>query len=149
MVQRAPTRTTGSDRTQPGYGPHTSANVFGKSNERNPMTFITTHPVFALIALVLFVLLIVLFVGGLLHSAGMHDEPVPPSSFIEPQDFSGIDTCTSVSVELASLGFEVKSWGTEFQITDHDGLTFYMPKTATLEQCLLRYAEKQKQFRAA
>jgi len=53
------------------------------------MTFITTHPIFAIIALVLFVLLAALFVGGLFHSTGMHDEPVSfenTASFIEPKD---------------------------------------------------------------
>jgi hypothetical protein len=83
MVQHTPTRLAGRDRAQPGYGPDTSANVFGKGNERNPMNFIITHPIIAIIAVFLILLLLVLFVGGLLRSAGMHDEPL---SIIEPQD---------------------------------------------------------------
>jgi hypothetical protein len=107
------------------------------------MTLILTHPIVALVLISLFVALVTLVVGGIMA------KQMPKQSDIEPGDFADDNTCANVAVELAGLGFDVKAWGADFQITDSTGVTFYMPKAATLEQCLERYAQKLEQFKAA
>lgn len=51
---------------------------------------------------------------------------------------------------LSLLGFDVKTWGfMGLQITDPTGISFYMPETATLDECLARYEQKIQQFKQA
>lgn len=60
---------------------------------------------------------------------------------------------TAVAAQLRAIGFDVKVWpmveNHYIQITDGDGITFYMPETATFKECLMRYAEKLDEFNAA
>lgn len=62
----------------------------------------------------------------------------------------------TVTAQLRERGFDVKVWPAlsdtcpaALQITDGDGITFYMPETATFKECLIRYAEKLDEFNAA
>jgi len=58
---------------------------------------------------------------------------------------------------LRLLGFDVKFQTMSalsvrlgmLQITDSTGITFYMPETATLDECLARYEIKKQQFKQA
>ncbi len=60
--------------------------------------------------------------------------------------------------QLRAMGFDVRMWHADkavpslaplIQITDSTGITFYMPESATLEQCLARYQQKLDDFKSA
>jgi hypothetical protein len=110
------------------------------------MNFLITYPIALIVFMILFSLLVALAVGGVIASSARR---MPRQSDVEPCVLQDVDVTASVAVELAGLGFEVRSWGPELQITDREAITLYMPKYATLEQCLERYAEKLEQFKAA
>lgn len=61
----------------------------------------------------------------------------------------------TVAAQLRERGFDVKEWLSaasikrHIQITDGEGITFYMLETATFKECLTRYAEKLDEFNAA
>lgn len=108
--------------------------------------FIAHHPLTALALVFVGSLILALFVGGICAAAGRADEA---RELIEPGELNDVPVTASVAVELSNLGFDVKAWDSHFlQITDANATTFYMPNTATLEQCLTRHQEKLEQFKA-
>ncbi len=63
----------------------------------------------------------------------------------------------SVINQLKQLGFAVDHWqfplegsaAGVLQITDNTGITFYMPESATFDECERRYQEKLDEFYGA
>jgi hypothetical protein len=116
--------------------------------------FILDHPI-ASLALAFIIALIVAVLVALftLKEYALRGEP----PMIAPRELSDTHVTASVAVELGSVGFTVKEWKgvmTEsgavdcphLQITDSEGISFYMPKDASLGQCIQRYHEKQDEF---
>ena len=108
--------------------------------------FIANHWV---VAIGVVVVLVLASAVCMCRAAGTHDLPVP----IEPGDLGELPTTADVAMELKRRGFSVAAWDNYgvawMQITDADAITFYMPRSATLEECLNRYQQKQLQFKAA
>lgn len=107
--------------------------------------FLHSHPFASFVALILCLAAFLVIVAGCMSAE-------PPQPLIEPEDLKDIEVTASVAVELGSMGFTVKAWHqglvTVMQITDSEGISFYMPKDATLKQCIDRYREKLNEFYA-
>lgn len=97
-------------------------------------------------------LIIFIFCGLTVLAAGCM-APEPPIQHIELDELKDSEVTASVAVELGSMGFTVNAWHqgevTVMQITDREGISFYMPKDSTLKQCIDRYREKLNEFYAA
>ena len=108
---------------------------------------IAIHPWSAFAVVVFLSLLLALFVGCICRATATHDLPV---LIVPDEDMRDVPFSASAAVELSNLGFKVEAWNSDFlQITDEGGITFYMPKNATVEQCLRRHEEKRAQFKVA